>query len=146
VSQCRFCAVPFGTWGGYGGRYVAATLFGCVPVFLHPPAQSGARSSPLSPPFEELPGVDWEACSLRASVDEVDALAETLEAVPDAKVRGSRLELGLGSGLRLGGQELAVVGRGRGEAARHLGSRFHAANTQFSKPSIFNPPDPALHP
>ena len=99
MSQCTFCMVPFGTWGGSGGRYVSATLFGCIPVFLHPDVadneaitltDTGHAHTPqpkLSRPFEELPDIHWDECSLSFPVSKVHSLVETLDAMPPQKVR-----------------------------------------------------------
>lgn len=82
MSLAKFCFVPYGTMQGYGGRYLPAVLFGCVPVFwlidqeLHPTVK----------PFQELPDVDWDSCSLNTTADTIATLHETLDAITPTQV------------------------------------------------------------
>lgn len=67
-----------------GGRYVPAVLFGCVPVFWQLDEHHQTQK-----PFQELPDVDWDACSLNVTAATMPQLHATLSAVPSEQVRSS---------------------------------------------------------
>lgn len=69
MARATFCAVPPGADGGWGGRYVGAVVFGCIPVFIKP--------APHADPLEEA--LDWRAAAVHAGTpEEVEALPRTL--------------------------------------------------------------------
>ena len=74
MSSSQFCFVPYGTVGGYGGRYLPATLFGCIPVIWQ--VNKKLRTAL---PFEELPDVDWSQCSITTQENDIADLDKRLD-------------------------------------------------------------------
>jgi hypothetical protein len=83
MASSDFCASPLGQSDGDSDRYLAAMLYGCVPVFLHP----GER-----PPFDDL--LEWADFSLRLDgAADVARLPAILDAVSDKRLVAMRLAI-----------------------------------------------------
>jgi len=101
MARSEFCYVPLGQNDGPPDRYIAAILFGCIPVMLrtarvdlwdrHPDRYLGNKQVPLTLPLEEV--IDWSSFSVLVGMDELHALPELLGNVTLA--RRLRLRRGL---------------------------------------------------
>jgi len=94
ASNSVFCFVPYGQSGGYGGRYVSAVLFGCIPVFFEH-SDTCARTWPLA----GLPDFDLQSCSLKTTPAGILTLHERLAAIPPQDIRRMQVSGGRGWGL-----------------------------------------------
>lgn len=86
MSDAEFCYSPLGGAGGDTDRYVAAMLFGCVPVLLNT-SHSRHFRVPHALPFEEV--IPWHTFATLADNYNLDTLERQLHCllphVPDLR-------------------------------------------------------------
>ena len=94
-SDAVFCYVPMGQSLGQQDRYVAAALFGCIPIMLQSIQNNALYETNMSVvlPFERHPAVRWEAFAVLVHSWELPRLHEALEALSPRELRHMRSEL-----------------------------------------------------
>jgi len=88
MSRSEFCYSPLGQFEGDTDRYVAAIMFGCIPVMLKT-AVLGDKRVPMAQPCEER--LDLSTFAVLVDVDDVPTrLPDILDRVTHAKRRRMR--------------------------------------------------------
>jgi len=92
MSEAVFCYSPLGGGTGPADRYVAAILFGCIPVMLRSTLMEGWKSYPLSQPFDDL--LDWESFAVLVDLLDLPQLHTMLSGIGFAQRRRMQVNMG----------------------------------------------------
>ena len=71
ASRSEFCYSPLGSFAGDTDRYVAAILFGCIPIMLHT-----VLGNPMSQPLDEV--INWSSFAVLVGTDDIEHLHDIL--------------------------------------------------------------------
>ena len=69
TQESEFCYSPRGGSGGDTDRYMAALMFGCIPVML----SSGIHNEPMYFPFDEV--IPWQVQCIISKYGILDSLS-----------------------------------------------------------------------
>lgn len=76
AAKSEFCFSPLGNFNGDTDRYVAALMFGCIPIML----RSTLGGIPMAQPLDEV--IDWKSFAVLVDIADLPKLHEILEEYP----------------------------------------------------------------